>query len=129
RKPSSTSTSSGAAPPTSKPSSTRSPSSSPSTARSNPARLSEQTGPANTPGGGPPQADRPLVCSPAPSVTVCSMQWQDLVLAVSQLSFTAALLPTLLSKDKPALTTSLMNGTILLVVAFTLSTLALWFAA
>jgi hypothetical protein len=57
------------------------------------------------------------------------MQWQDLVLAVSQLCFTIALLPTLLSKDKPALTTSLMNGTILLVVALTLSTLALWFAA
>lgn len=57
------------------------------------------------------------------------MIWQDIVLSVGQLVFILALLPSFLSKDKPALMTSFITGTILCVFAFTFSTLSLWASA
>ncbi|MGM0482405.1 MAG: hypothetical protein ACQEP6_00870 [Patescibacteria group bacterium] len=57
------------------------------------------------------------------------MIWQDIVLSVGQWVFILALLPSLLSKDKPALMTSVITGTVLAVFAFTFSTLALWASA
>lgn len=45
------------------------------------------------------------------------MPWQDIVIAVGQWVFLAALFPSLLSSDKPALATSLLTGGILAVFA------------
>ncbi len=41
------------------------------------------------------------------------MFWQDIVIAVGQWLFVLALLPSIFSKDKPALLTSVMTGMIL----------------
>ncbi|MDO8620333.1 MAG: hypothetical protein Q7R64_03230 [bacterium] len=57
------------------------------------------------------------------------MMWQDIVFSVGQWIFIIALIPSLLSKEKPALSTSLMTGTVLAVFAFTYSTLSLWTAS
>ncbi len=54
------------------------------------------------------------------------MVWQDVVYAVGQWVFIVALIPSILSKDKPALTSSLLTGLVLLVYAFTLASLNLW---
>lgn len=54
------------------------------------------------------------------------MQWQDSVLATGQFVVASALIPSIFSKDRPALATSLMFGTVLSVFAFTLATLKLW---
>jgi hypothetical protein len=54
--------------------------------------------------------------------------WQDTVIAVCQLAFLPAMLPTLLGKDKPALTTSIANAVIVSIITFSLATLQLWFA-
>ena len=43
--------------------------------------------------------------------------------------FNLALVPSLRSKHKPAIQTSLLTGSLNLVMAFTESTLGLWFAA
>jgi hypothetical protein len=57
------------------------------------------------------------------------MAWQDIVLTIGSLIFAVALIPSLLSKDKPALTTSITTGCVLLVFAFVYTTLSLWFSA
>jgi hypothetical protein len=57
------------------------------------------------------------------------MEWQDLVLAVGSALFAFALLPTIFSSAKPALTTSLLTGSILAVFTFTYVTLGLHYAA
>lgn len=57
------------------------------------------------------------------------MIWQEAVFAVGSLLFSVALLPTLRAPSKPALSTSLMTGSILLVFAFAYATLDLWYAA
>lgn len=44
------------------------------------------------------------------------MSWQDIVLTTCQFAFIIALLPSIYSKDKPALTTSVMNGTFLVII-------------
>lgn len=54
------------------------------------------------------------------------MTWQDIVLSVGSWIFVIALLPSIFGKDKPPLVTSLMTGTILVIYAFTYSTLHLW---
>lgn len=56
------------------------------------------------------------------------MMWQDILLMVGGFIFSLALIPSILSKDKPAISTSLMTGVILLVYAFTYFTLNLWLA-
>jgi len=57
------------------------------------------------------------------------MSWQDILLSIGQFVFAVALLPSVFSKDKPAVSTSLMTGTVLVAFAFTYSTLKLWSAA
>lgn len=57
------------------------------------------------------------------------MSWQDVLLSIGQLVFAVALLPSVFSKDKPAISTSLTTGAVLMTFAFTYSTLKLWSAA
>jgi hypothetical protein len=57
------------------------------------------------------------------------MLWQDLVLTIGSLIFAFALIPSVLSKDKPALTTSVTTGVVLFIFAFVYVTLSLWFSA
>lgn len=54
---------------------------------------------------------------------------QDIILTVGSLVFVAALLPTIFSKDKPALATSIMTGTVLVVFSGVYVSLDLWFSA
>lgn len=54
--------------------------------------------------------------------------WQDTVIAICQLAFLPAMLPTILGKDKPALSTCLMNTVIVGTITVCLATLHLWFA-
>lgn len=56
------------------------------------------------------------------------MVWQDIVIAVAQIFFVIALIPSITTKDKPALATSAMNMTLVWTVAATMSTLHLWFS-
>lgn len=56
------------------------------------------------------------------------MSWQEWVLTVGQIIFVFALLPTILGKDKPAFSTSFINGTVLATFAFTYFALFLPFA-
>jgi hypothetical protein len=54
--------------------------------------------------------------------------WQDILLAVGSLFLAAALLPSIFSKDKPALWTSLLTGSVLAVFTFVYASLSLWYA-
>lgn len=49
-----------------------------------------------------------------------------MIIAVGQWFFLIALLPSIFGKDKPALATSILTGTVLAVLAFTYATLSLW---
>ena len=55
-----------------------------------------------------------------------SMTWQDIIFSIGQWVFIIALIPSVVSKDKPALSSSLMTGSVLAVFAFTYFTLSLW---
>jgi len=57
------------------------------------------------------------------------MLWQDWVFGLGAIIFAAALIPSILGKNKPSLATSIPTGTILVVYAFTQASLSLWFAA
>lgn len=57
------------------------------------------------------------------------MQWQDIVIAVCQLCFIPAMLPTVFGTDKPALSTSVLNAIITTTIMSCLASLRLWFAA
>ena len=57
------------------------------------------------------------------------MIWQDIILAGAQILFAIALFPSLLSKDKPAFATSLMNSIMLYVISYVNFTLSLFGAA
>ena len=57
------------------------------------------------------------------------MQWQDLVITIGQIIFSIALIPIVLSKDKPALVSSLVTGIVLCVYALTYITIQFWFGA
>lgn len=52
--------------------------------------------------------------------------WQDLVLLIAQIIFIIALFPSILSKDKPAITTSIMNAVVLFIISFVNFTLNLF---
>lgn len=54
--------------------------------------------------------------------------WQDTVIALCQLAFLPAMLPTLRGKDKPALSTSASNAALVSIIAICLASLKLWFA-
>jgi hypothetical protein len=56
------------------------------------------------------------------------MPWQDVVIALCQLAFLPSMLPTLLGKNKPAFSTSVMNAIIVAIIAGTMATLHLWFS-
>jgi len=55
--------------------------------------------------------------------------WQDIILSIGSLFFIAGLLPSVLSQNKPAVTTSITNALVLLTFTITYATLSLWFAA
>lgn len=57
------------------------------------------------------------------------MHWQDLAITIGSIIFIIALIPSVMSKDKPALSTSIMTGSVLTVFAFVYLTLSLWFSA
>jgi hypothetical protein len=57
------------------------------------------------------------------------MQWQDWVIGFSYLFFDLALIPSIRSKSKPALTTSLVTGVLNVLMSFTQITLGLWLGA
>jgi hypothetical protein len=57
------------------------------------------------------------------------MHWQEVVLTVGQVIFLIALIPSILSKDKPALQTSLLTSSVAFSIAVVYVTLAIPFAA
>ncbi len=57
------------------------------------------------------------------------MHWQETVLAVGQIVFIIALLPSLFSRDKPEIWTSIITGTVALSIALTYATMSLPVAA
>ena len=54
------------------------------------------------------------------------MRWQDIVIAIAQVCFILALIPTMTSKDKPPLITCVMNVILVVIISFCLFTLHLW---
>ena len=57
------------------------------------------------------------------------MRWQDIVIALAQICFIFAMLPSIRSKDKPATATSVMNVGLVSIITICLLTLRLWFSA
>lgn len=57
------------------------------------------------------------------------MIWQDLVFSTGSFLFVIALLPSIFSKDKPPITTSIMTGSVLIIFAAAYTTLSLWLSA
>ena len=57
------------------------------------------------------------------------MHWQQTVLALGQVVFIAALLPSVFSKDKPEIWTSIITGLVALSIAITYITMNLPVAA
>lgn len=52
------------------------------------------------------------------------MEWQDIILAIGQWVLLIALLPSVFSNDKPAISTSILTGGVLMVFTFTFVTLS-----
>ena len=57
------------------------------------------------------------------------MTWQDLVFAGGQFFFIFALVPAVLSRTKPPLSTSVVTGGVLYVFAATYATMDFWLSA
>ena len=57
------------------------------------------------------------------------MHWQQTVLALGQVVFIIALLPSVFSSDKPEIWTSIITGTVALSIAITYTTMSLDVAA
>lgn len=55
--------------------------------------------------------------------------WQDLFLTAGNVVLWLALLPSVFSENKPALSTSLLTGSILLMFSVIFATLELWFSS
>ena len=55
--------------------------------------------------------------------------WQDVIFSIGSVIFAIALLPSVFSNDKPALATSVMTGTVLVIFTITYATLGLWSTA
>lgn len=55
--------------------------------------------------------------------------WQDTVLTIGSLVFIAALLPMVFGRRKPALSSALLTGSVLLVFSAAYASLSLTFAA
>lgn len=56
------------------------------------------------------------------------MIWQDWAFGIGTIIFSVALIPSILGKEKPALSTSLPTGITLMFFAFTQASLSLWLA-
>lgn len=56
------------------------------------------------------------------------MIWQDLLIMIGGFGFGLALIPSMRAKEKPAPTTSLLTGSILLSFCVAYASLGLWFA-
>ena len=56
-----------------------------------------------------------------------SMHWQDIVLAVSIFAFNIALIPSVIGKSKPELTTSLLTTTFMVATIVVYISLSLWY--
>lgn len=54
------------------------------------------------------------------------MSWQDIVLLICQIVFAIALFPSILSNNKPALSTSVLNTVFLYIIFFVNLTLNLY---
>lgn len=54
------------------------------------------------------------------------MSWQDIVLSIGQVIFIISLLPSILSKDKPAFVTSLVTAIVLFIFALIDLTISLY---
>ncbi len=67
-----------------------------------------------------------IVLAPATSL-MATVKWQDPVLASGSLVFIIALVPSLVSTKKPALSTSVLTGTVLAAFAAVYASLSLWF--
>jgi Flp pilus assembly protein TadB len=52
---------------------------------------------------------------------------QDIILTIGSLILGAAIIPSVVSKHKPALLTSIMTGVVLLIFAVVYASLELWF--
>lgn len=57
------------------------------------------------------------------------MIWQDVVFGIGGFVFALSLLPSIFSKDKPALLTSVINGVVLTLFLVAYATLGLWLGA
>lgn len=57
------------------------------------------------------------------------MSWQDVILTIGAWIFFFALLPSIFSKDKPALSTSIITGGVLTSFVVTYASLSLWISA
>lgn len=57
------------------------------------------------------------------------MHWQEIVLTIGQIIFIAALFPSILSEDKPALQTSILTSAVAFSIAVVYVTLSIPFAA
>lgn len=53
------------------------------------------------------------------------MRWQEIVLALGQIVFIIALLPSVFSKDKPEIWTSIITGTVALSISITYATMSI----
>jgi len=56
------------------------------------------------------------------------MRWQDIVISLCQMGFVIALIPSIRSRHKPALSSSVMNVVLVGIVTFCLFSLHLWFS-
>ncbi len=56
------------------------------------------------------------------------MSWQDLVLASGGALFAVALIPSVIGRSKPALSTSILNSAVLLSYVVVYTQLKLWYA-
>lgn len=56
------------------------------------------------------------------------MPWQDIVISVGQWAMTAALVPSLIGPNKPAVSSSIMTGTLIAIFGITYASLDLWSA-
>lgn len=57
------------------------------------------------------------------------LSWQDIVLAVSIFAFNIALIPSVISKSKPALSTSVLTSVFVFATVSVYVSLTLWYAA
>ncbi len=67
-----------------------------------------------------------IVCGTGTSYSEVFMRWQDFVLSIGVWVFIFALLPTLRAVEKPALETSIVTATTLIVFAIVYASMGWW---